>query len=147
MAKRKLFKNIAYGLISSFISRNNDVSGYWGIGKLYSLMIKSDKFKIEINLVKKSISTSNSEFNDMIHSFSQKLFNQMDKQNLQRSLLKKASIELISGPENISSSIRKTALTKMKCKITITDYLDKSYTAERDVLCRKHRPRLENRRG
>lgn len=147
MGKRKLLKNIAYGLINSFISRNNDVSGYWGIGKLYSLMINSDKFEIEINLVKQSISPFNNEFNDMINYFSQKLFNQMNKQNVKKSFLKEACIVLISSPSNTSSSTRKTALTQMKCKIIITDDLEKRYIVETYVLCRKHRPKLENRRG
>jgi len=35
----------------------------------------------------------------------------------------------------------------MKCKIIIVDYLEKNYRIEKDVLCRKHRPRLENKRG
>ena len=34
MAKSKELKNIASGLYGSFISRNNDVRGYWGVGKL-----------------------------------------------------------------------------------------------------------------
>jgi len=109
MAKRKLFKNIANGVLSSFVSRNNDVQGYWGIGKLYSLMINKDTYEIEIDLIKQNIAPSNSEFNDMIKYFSQQLFNQMFKQNLKRSFLKEAKIELISNPYNASLSLKKNS--------------------------------------
>jgi hypothetical protein len=62
MARRKEFKNIANGLICSFVSRNNDVYGYWGIGKLYSHMLKSKTMTIEINILDIAISPNNNEF-------------------------------------------------------------------------------------
>jgi len=34
MRKRHALKGVAYGLVDTFVSRNNDVSGYWGIGQL-----------------------------------------------------------------------------------------------------------------
>jgi hypothetical protein len=35
MRRRRALKGLACGLVETFVSRNNDVSGYWGIGKLY----------------------------------------------------------------------------------------------------------------
>ncbi|WP_378178258.1 hypothetical protein [Aquimarina sp. SS2-1] len=79
MGKRKLFKNIANGVLGSFVSRNNDVQGYWGIGKLYSLMINKDKYEVEIDLINLTILPNKSEFNNMIEYFSNQLFNQIYK--------------------------------------------------------------------
>jgi hypothetical protein len=35
MPRRRALKGVACGLADTFISRNNDLSGYWGIGMLY----------------------------------------------------------------------------------------------------------------
>lgn len=35
MGRRKEFKSIVEDVTQFFISRNNDIEGYWGIGKLY----------------------------------------------------------------------------------------------------------------
>ena len=36
MSAYKQLKGIAAGLAGTFISRNNDVDGYWGMGVIYS---------------------------------------------------------------------------------------------------------------
>lgn len=73
MARRKEFKTIANGLLSSFISRNNDVYGYWGIGKLYSHMLKSKMMILEIDLINRTIKPENREFDLLIKNFSERL--------------------------------------------------------------------------
>jgi len=35
MLPARELRNLAHGLAGTFISRNNDVSGYWGIGMRY----------------------------------------------------------------------------------------------------------------
>src|SRR5262245_25066952 len=49
MGSRRILKGIASGLAGSFISRNNDVGGYWALGRLCA------KFKeVEIDLLRSS---------------------------------------------------------------------------------------------
>ncbi len=36
MIARRTFNHISAGLLSKFISRNNDIDGYWGLGVLYA---------------------------------------------------------------------------------------------------------------
>ncbi|MDH7447747.1 hypothetical protein [Aquimarina sp. 2201CG14-23] len=147
MAKRKLFKNIANGILGSFVSRNNDVNGYWGIGKLYSLMINKNKYEVEIDLIKQTISPNKNEFNSMIQYFSNKLSSQMLQKNLKKSFLKEAKIILIGYPNNKTLSLGRTVPNKIKCSITIVDDLEKQYNLEKDIRCRKHNPKLEIKRG
>ena len=51
MRHRRALKGIACGFIDSFVSRNNDVSGYWGIGKLYREALERPASSICIELL------------------------------------------------------------------------------------------------
>jgi hypothetical protein len=51
MAKNRDLKGIACGVAESFISRNNDISGYWGIGMLYKEAIEHSVTVIELDLL------------------------------------------------------------------------------------------------
>ena len=68
MARRREFRNIGVGLLSSFVSRNNDVYGYWGIGKLYSHMLASKSMILSIDLINEKIEPENNEFGILIFS-------------------------------------------------------------------------------
>jgi len=42
MVRRKILNGVAAGLASSFVSRNNDIDGSWGMGKLYLVAASGD---------------------------------------------------------------------------------------------------------
>jgi len=54
--------NIASGLCGSFASRNNDLGGYWSIGKLRSLAERYGRTPVSLDLLTSSIHPSSSEF-------------------------------------------------------------------------------------
>lgn len=54
--------NIASGLCGSFASRNNDLDGYWAIGKLRSLAEKYGRTTVLLDLLTSSVNPSSSEF-------------------------------------------------------------------------------------
>lgn len=45
-------KNIANGLLGTFVSRNNDIDGYWGIGMLRRIADEGGLETIELDLLK-----------------------------------------------------------------------------------------------
>jgi hypothetical protein len=51
MKNSRDLKGIACGVAESFISRNNDVSGYWGIGMLYQEAIEHSTALIQLDLL------------------------------------------------------------------------------------------------
>ena len=51
MASRKKLKGVAHGLLGTFVSRNNDVDGYWGLGKLRKFAETIGKDEIQIDLL------------------------------------------------------------------------------------------------
>lgn len=147
MGKKRLLKNIAYGILSSFLSRNNDVNGYWGIGKLYSIMVISKSLKIEIDLIKRTISPANNELNVLVSNYSDYLINELRIQNINRNYLSEAKIEIVAYPNNPCLPLGRIAPNKMNCRITIIDNLNKNYIVEKNVWCREHNPKLESKRG
>ena len=136
MARRKEFKSIASGLLSSFISRNNDVYGYWGIGKLYSHMLKSKTMILEIDLVNSSIIPNDNEFDLLIKSFSDRLITQMKKRELNPDYLISAKIILTGYPKD--RPLTTYAPNRINCDFIITDDLGKEHKAIENVWCRKH---------
>lgn len=54
--------NIASGLCGSFASRNNDLDGYWSIGKLRTLAERYGRTSVLLDVLTSSIHPSSSEF-------------------------------------------------------------------------------------
>jgi len=50
MSQRNALKGIAYGLVSTFTSRNNDLNGYWSLGmlRLYAQQQRTDAVLIDL---------------------------------------------------------------------------------------------------
>lgn len=51
MLRKSEIRNIAHGLLGTFVSRNNDIDGYWGLGILRELADDTGQTKIEIDLL------------------------------------------------------------------------------------------------
>ncbi len=51
MAQRRELKNISYGFFGFVFSRNFDVDGYWGVGKLYQMVnaLSEQTIKLDVN--------------------------------------------------------------------------------------------------
>jgi hypothetical protein len=61
--------SIASALHGSFISRNNDVAGYWGIGKLCLLAQQHTTTIVRLDLVAGSIAPGSSEFAKLVSGY------------------------------------------------------------------------------
>lgn len=82
MARRKELKGIANGLVTSFNSRNNDVDGYWGIGRLHKLVEHASKKEVSIELLSGIITPKASEFDSLIYSYREKLNSHLIAQSI-----------------------------------------------------------------
>lgn len=51
MAKLRALEHVARTLATMFVSRNNDVDGYWAIGRLYRIAIADGRTPLELNLL------------------------------------------------------------------------------------------------
>lgn len=143
LVNKKEYKVIADGIISSFISRNNDVHGYWAIGKLYSLSESLKVNPIVINLIERTITPHADRFIPMINHFAQKLTNYQDKRGLPKEQLKNAQI-FISCIKNHDISIYQSwAPHLVQCEIKMTFKNGTACTKVKSTRCRPHDPRRE----
>ena len=145
MGRRKEFKIIADGLVNSFVSRNNDVDGYWGIGKLYSHMISSHSMTIMIDLKNCQIAPPNREFIFLIDEFSKRLHTKILKRQISMHHFK-SGLLIIKGFNNEPSLyFGQIAPHRMNCKLVITDDLGKEHYSEANAWCRPHNPKTESK--
>src|SRR6476661_5746251 len=69
MQRSARLTNIAAGLCGSFASRNNDLAGYWAIGKLRSLAEQYSQSAVSLDLLAPSIQPSSPEFAQMLADY------------------------------------------------------------------------------
>lgn len=143
MSRKSNIKNILNGLLCSFITRNNDVNGYWGIGKLYSLMLNKKTNRVEIDLINKTIIPFDDEFIFRISEYSEMLLNKLKLNEIDLNYLKSAKIVLTCRDLNVE----KRKLNTIYCKITFIDKNNKEYKQITGTMCRKHNPKSESKSG
>jgi len=69
MPAKKRLTNIANGLCGSFISRNNDLNGYWAIGKLRSLADQHRQTTVVLDLLTSSAQPSSAQCSDVFERY------------------------------------------------------------------------------
>lgn len=51
MARRKQFSEFASGLVTRFVSRNNDIGGFWGVGVLSKALHDTGRTEVDFDLL------------------------------------------------------------------------------------------------
>ncbi|MEL7474838.1 MAG: hypothetical protein AAGJ55_01220, partial [Cyanobacteria bacterium J06555_12] len=82
MVRRKELKNVARGIIESFNSRNNDVDGYWGIGKLFQFANSHNVSTVHINLTTGEISPASNQFLSLVNFYQAMLESQLQARGI-----------------------------------------------------------------
>lgn len=143
MSRKSNIKNILNGLLCSFITRNNDVNGYWGIGKLYSLMLNKKTNRLEIDLINKTIIPFDDEFIFRISEYSEMLYNKLKLKQIDPSYLKSAKIILTCS----NLKVEKWELNTIYVKMIFINENNKEYKLIKGTMCRKHNPKSESKSG
>jgi hypothetical protein len=147
MARRKELKSVASGLYGSFISRNNDISGYWGIGKLCLLANQHKTNDVNLNLLTSSLTPSNAAFSKLIAGYHAMLARQLSTKGIPEEWVSSAGIELNFSPEPPSGK-HIPILTwgnLFKLSVVITDDKGKIYTVMGYSHCAPHNSSKESK--
>ena len=132
MAKRVELKNIMAGILSSFISRNNDVNGYWGLGKICKFMTDNKLFKFEVDLLDRTTTPHYEEFTYRLNFYADKLVTNVEKRFLSMNNLCEASI-----------AVEDVNIGELIVKARIKDDLNRVFTMESKVCCYPYNPSVE----
>lgn len=149
MASRKQLKNIAFGLLGTFVSRNNDVRGFWGLGVLRKFAQSRKVFELRIDLLKKpSFSLFPSAVTITEVKYRQWLLTALERSRIQVDEIVRAEISLrFATFEEFPNTIRDTRGEPYVCTITITKKNGPTYLAIKVGVCSQHDPRKEYRRA
>ena len=140
MKKRKGLKAVAQSLADSFGGRNNDVHGYWGIGKLYKFALSHKVQKIQLDLVSRKLEPSSRHFISMTKKYKEMLERKIQAYGLSLKEIKSAGIT-VDFEKNADST---EAL--FLCQVKIVDDKNRIRNGIFKGTCKPHNPRHEYRR-
>lgn len=147
MPKRKELKDVAAGIAASFVSRNNDINGYWGMGILYKNAdeVKTNNVQLDLCSLKSKPRAINAS--SAIRQYHDFLVKQLQSRGYEKENVKKAIIELeFQQPPTEQEKLLKNIWgDPFLCKVIITDDLDKEHIFKTRSCCWKHDPKRESR--
>jgi len=147
MPRRKELKGIANGLLSSFLSRNNDVDGYWAIGVFYQCAAKYGNNTFELDLLSGESKPYFQYSKRASEPYRKYLFDQMKKKGFEEfqavKVLIKFEFDKSSGKRNIERKL--TWGEPFVCEISLTDDLDRTWLIQQHSWCGQHNPNKETR--
>lgn len=137
-------KNIACGLIGTFVSRNNDIHGYWGIGVLRALAARSGDTKVTIDIF--GDNTSDPSLSFIASKYGRWIVERVESEKIHVENLS-GIIELRFTPfEEFPDTVRDTRGDPYVCTVTLLDGT-KRYSATKIGVCEIHDPTKEYRRA
>jgi len=148
MSRRRDLKAIASGIAGSFISRNNDVGGYWAMGLLCELVRQMKVSDITLELENPELSRPTAALVYTVADVYQKLLHSMlDRRGLDPNMVRRAYISVEFGT---SGHLPLPPLTTwgapFLCTVGITDDLGRERSVAMAGRCGPHDPRKESRR-
>ncbi|MFZ6722677.1 hypothetical protein [Undibacterium sp. Ji49W] len=147
MSRRKQLKSIAAGIADSFNSRNNDLEGYWAIGKLCRFANEQSISLVTLDLLNIVCTPESTAFNAVMYDYKVKLHALMHRQNIPATWLMEGKIEINFQPEYIAGLHYFRSGLGNPYTVTakfMTD-LRKQYIIRTGGNCRSHDPLRENR--
>jgi hypothetical protein len=131
---------VAAGLLGAFVSRNNDVGGFWALGKLSRHAQTSQANEITVDLFRSNITPPSDEFDDMIGRFRLELVNQIAARKLSHQWLSSAEIRVRFGDVK-----RAGQPAEFDCLVALVDDLGHVHQARGKGTCWPHDPARESK--
>jgi hypothetical protein len=146
MARRRELKNIASGLLCSFISRNNDVGGYWGIGKLCLLAQDRAITCVKLDLLSEVVLPESAEFSKLLQGYNSFLRRHLAARNISDCWVTSVIIGLDFSPkERPEKQVPIITWGNLfKLSVTILDDRSRKHTVSTYSYCAPHNSRKEH---
>lgn len=129
------------GLLGSFVSRNNDVDGYWALGKLYKHALETNAPTVCVDLVRLAITPPNDSFAAMALHFQQLLAGQLKARCLPVNWVRAATVCVEFGRKKSNTSPGDL----FNCVVMISDDRGREHLAAANGACWIHDPAKESR--
>lgn len=147
MPHRRELRGIAQGIVGSFVSRNNDVGGYWALGKLCSHAANSSMHEVTIDLVATTMTPSCNEYDAMVAHYSTMLWELVAHRGLSRCNVVRADVHarFVLPESQVPRSSGDDRGHPYECVLEISDDLGRVHVGRACGWVEPHEPRLELR--
>jgi hypothetical protein len=136
MPRRKQFKGICHDILDSFVSRYNDLDGYWALGQYAAFLMARSEDQLVFQLQGGSTVPEDARFTASAAYYRRATSRLMDASAMPPSWLADASITFsIMGP------------SKARCSIEIVSDLGRNYRSDIMIDVRPHDALIEYRRA
>ncbi|HLA94657.1 MAG TPA: hypothetical protein VK612_02965 [Pyrinomonadaceae bacterium] len=144
MPQRNALRGIAHGLLGTFVSRNNDIGGYWGLGVLRLVAQQNGLDKLIIDLLNEDRHVS--PVTSVEETYRDWLFQRMEKFAIDKASLTNAEIRLrFASFDEFPNAIRDTRGYPYVCTVRFKTDLGPEYSAESIGVCSAHDPTSESK--
>jgi hypothetical protein len=148
MASRKELKGIAAGIAGKFVSRNNDIDGYWAMGILYEMTSEGNASKFTLDILSGQ-STPKCKYSKTIaEPIVEYLHREIEKRGWDVRLVIEATVEVNFDDQTEERNYgfyKDTWGEPYLCRVVIKDKETKMYTFEVKGWCGRHDPKKERR--
>lgn len=147
MPRRSELNGVASDIVRSFVSRNNDVRGYWALGKLYAYAKEQSSPLLQLSLVPLELASSVEPVAFVSKSYGTKLRALMENRKLPKSWLTSAHITIHFESTTAKPQFFSTRANgrPFQCQIEIEDDLGRKHAAAVAGWCSLHDPNIERR--
>jgi hypothetical protein len=148
MPRRKRLKSVANDVLGSFISRNNDLEGYWALGKLYSLALSRSTNTVELDLLSGRLSPDDRQFATMACTYTSNFEKLLRRQNVPRDRVHEAKITVhFNVPVQQGHYPLLTYGKPLDATLDIVDREGTRFSVSKLSWCHPHDPLVESRSG
>lgn len=147
MPRRRELRGVADGLLGSFVSRNNDVDGYWALGKLLLFALARREPRVVLDLVAGELRPPGDRFVRMAARYREMLLRHVEGRRLSARSVAGALLEVSFGPDPAAApAVDAPGGTRpFTCRLVITDDRGGTHEASRTGWCRPHCPSRESK--
>jgi hypothetical protein len=144
--RRRKINGVVAGILGSFVSRNNDIGGYWAIGKLYEHARKNQTHNLTIDLATSEILPDGLEFRPMVRGYSSRLADRLAYYAVPMEFISIARIALAFDAAVLAAR-PPSSMPGMpfRCTLEVIDKLGRGFAASHVGVARPHNPLKETR--
>lgn len=136
MARRLEIQSICNALLDSFVSRYNDLNGYWALGAFQEFFQANPLNELCFDLMDAAQDEKTSVFLETFTYYRGALQRHLKARNIPSNWVEFGSIK-----------VQRTSPTELVCTINMKTDLGREFGSQRYVLARLHNPMLELQRA
>ena len=146
MSSRRKIRGVVANILGSFVSRNNDVSGYWAIGKLYDHARQHHTHTVTVNLKTKEILPNGVEFGPMLQKYSSLLADHFSHIGIPLDSLSMARVQLTFDAA-VTDARPPSSMPGLpfQCTLEVIDKSEDAFSVSHVGVARPHNPLKETR--